>query len=377
MKTIGFIDIHPNNPLCEQYRASSSIDARDDDPSAIYLYRKTGDGYTYEKTLPYNDQDTPAGIEEFYVSIPAVMLDFRILNFPFSDREKIRRSTPLELDNFIMADPDEIVFDTVITGGAEETVDVLVAYMRKDALHQILTELARRNIDPRVITSIDLQAVIPALRETSSGSGFSESVAGLLSNPNDWDISRRVGAAQQEISTPVINLRSGQFAYRKDAEKTKRALRMTVFSGILLAVIIHAGFFSQTIMMKQEAASIAREMRTAYSDLFPGDRKVIDELYQLKSHLRGIKERSDALTGADPLRFLLNLSQRMEQNVVYTDIHLEKGIIKMKAEARSMDDLAKIKVKLSEFLSDVSISDIRPVDQGKVLFTVVARNQLS
>ncbi len=377
MKTIGFVDIHPNNPLCEQYRASSNIDARDDDPSAIYLYRKAGDEYTYEKTLPYNDQNAQAGIDEFYVSIPAVMLDFRILNFPFSDREKIHRATPLELDTLIMANSDEIIFDTVALGAVEATVDVLVAYMRKDALHHILAAFARWKIDPRVVTSLDLHAVIHAVKETSSGSGFSESVAGLLSNSLEWDVSSRVGAARLEISMPVINLRSGQFAYRKDAEKTKRALRMTVFSGILLAVIIHAGFFSQTIMMKQEAASITREMHIAYSDLFPGDRKVIDELYQLKSHLRGIKERSDALTGSDPLRFLLNLSQRMEPNVVYTDIHLEKGIVKMKAEARSMDDLAKIKVKLSEFLSDVSISDIRPADQGKVFFTVVARNQLS
>ena len=377
MKTIGFIDIHPNNSLCGQPCTYPDTGMHKDDPSAIYIFRETGNEYNHEMTLACNDQDAPADIDEFYVSIPAAMLDFRILNFPFSDREKIRRATPLELDTLTMADPDEIVFDTVILGSAEATVDVLVAYMRKDALHHILEALARRKIDPRVVTSIDLHTVIHAVRETSSGSGFSESVAGLLSNSLEWDVSRRVSAARLEISMPVINLRSGQLAYRKDAEKTKRALKMTVFMGILLAVVIHAGFFSQTIMMKQEAASIAREMRTAYNDIFPGDRKVIDELYQLKSHLREIKERSDALTGTDPLRFLVNLSQRMEQNVVYTDIHLEKGIIKMKAESRSMDDLAKIKVKLSEFLSDVSISDIRPVDQGKVLFTVVARDQLS
>jgi hypothetical protein len=47
--------------------------------------------------------------------------------------------------------------------------------------------------------------------------------------------------------------------------------------------------------------------------------------------------------------------------------------VKLKGEASSTDDLTKIKTKLSEFLSEVSVSDIKPTAQGKILFTVVAK----
>jgi type II secretory pathway component PulL len=126
-------------------------------------------------------------------------------------------------------------------------------------------------------------------------------------------------------------------------------------------------------MSKKEGADIVQEMRGAYSSIFPGEKKIIDELYQLKSHIREIGEKNDALTGVSTLPFLLDLSKRMESHVVYNDIQIEKGLVKLKGEARSTDDLTKIKTKLSEFLSDVSVSDVKPTAQGKILFTVVAK----
>jgi type II secretory pathway component PulL len=116
-------------------------------------------------------------------------------------------------------------------------------------------------------------------------------------------------------------------------------------------------------------------MRLDYVSLFPGEKKTIDELYQLKSHIKESREIGNLLSGVAPLHLLLELSRRMEVNVVYTDISLEKGLIKMKAEARSMDDLAKIQKRLSGFLTGVAISDIKPAAQGKVLFTVIAKDQ--
>jgi len=50
-------------------------------------------------------------------------------------------------------------------------------------------------------------------------------------------------------------------------------------------------------------------------------------------------------------------------------------LIKLKGESRSTDELSKVKTKLSEFLSDVSVSDVKPNAQGKILFTVVAKEK--
>jgi type II secretory pathway component PulL len=372
MKPIGFLDIHPDSPLCEQLVSSENADALKDDSSVIYVFQKSGNEYTCTRTLPYSDQKPLEGIDEFYVSIPLTILDFRILKFPFSDREKIRKAIPFALDMLIMSGSADIVFDTIFLKDIGEKSEVLVAYMNKEALQKLLTKLSSLEIDPRIITSIDLQEMVKPLREQRE-KGFSASFATLLENPMNWDTPRRLEQAQQAISSPLINLRSGPFSYRKDGEKSKRAFRLTVCLSILLVVILHAGLITHTIMLKRKTSSLSQEMRRVYSQLFPTDRKVIDELYQLKSHCQEIKEKNILLTGIAPLRFLDDLSQRMTPNVVFTDIHLEKGIIKMKAEARSMDDLSKLNVTLSGFLSGVSISDVRPTDQGKVLFTAVAK----
>jgi hypothetical protein len=374
MKTIGFIDIHPQNPIGRSDDSSESADKDRDDKSVIYLFKEANGGYTYDKTLDYHSQDELVGIDEFYVSIPVTLLDFRMVNFPFSDREKIKKVLPIELDNLVLGGSEEIVFDAMIPDGDDSSVDVLVAYTGKNILNQILAELAGRNIDPRVITSIDLQTVDKTLK-TNSEEGFQKSVAEQLLVPQEWNESDRIAQAKQEIGKPTVNLRTGQFVYTKDAERTGRALKVTVVLGFLLALVIHANILFKTIMIKKETAAIAQEMRVSYSGLFPGEKRTIDELYQLKSHIREVGEKNDALTGVNSLRFLLDLSKGTELNVVYTEIQIEKGLIKLKGESRSMDEVSKVKTKLSEFLSDVSVSDIKPAAQGKILFTVVAKDQ--
>jgi hypothetical protein len=372
MKTIGFIDIHAQNPP-EGVQSSGSVG---DDRSAIYLFHESGKGYAYEKNFDYHASPKIwQDVNEFYVSVPATLLDFRVLRFPFADKEKITEVIPLELSNLIIREPGEIVFDSIVLGGSDTSVEVLVVYIGTDVLQHILAELAQRNIDPRVVTSLDLRP--PAGDMNGSGrEQFLNSLGLRLNDPLPWDQARRISVAEQEILEPTLNLRRGPFAYTKDAVKTGNALRMTVVLALLLAFIVHANVLFQVLMIKNESTAIARQMRFSYGSLFPGEKRTIDELYQLKSHIKESRERENLLSGVTPLRLLQGLSVRMEANVVYTDISLEKGLIKIKAEAHSMDDLAKIQKRLSGFLTGIAITDIKPAVQGKIMFTVIAKDQV-
>jgi type II secretory pathway component PulL len=376
MKKIGIIDIHAESPMCGPHPSSKETNQYGDDQSLVHLFNITRDGYTYETTLDYALQKDWVGIDEFYVSIPAAILDFRILNFPFSDKEKITKAIPLELDNYIMGGSEEIVFDSIDLGGDDTSVEVLVAYTRKEALNYILAQLARKSIDPQVITSIDLQTVVKT-GEGPDQEGFRGSIAEHLIGLQKWDQNQRIIAAENELIKPTINLRIGQFAYRKDAERTGKALRITTILASLLALVVLTSIVFRTVMIKKELSTIASDMRASYSSLFPGDKKTIDALNQLKSHLREIEEKNDTLTGIATLQFLTDLSKRRESHTVYTDIQIEKNLIKMKAETNSMDDLSKIKTRLSEFLPDVSVSDVKTTAHGKILFTVMAKGQTS
>jgi type II secretory pathway component PulL len=112
-----------------------------------------------------------------------------------------------------------------------------------------------------------------------------------------------------------------------------------------------------------------------YATLFPNEKKVTDELYQMKSHMREIKEKGDALLGVYPLQFLLDISQTTVQGVSFTEIGIDRDLSTMQGEASSMDDIDKIKARLSASRANVSVSDIKPLPTGKILFTVVVKGQ--
>jgi hypothetical protein len=369
MKKIGFIDIHPQSPILGEQPSSQAPEPNEADHTCIYLFNDSGKGCDYEKSLDYGAQAELSGVDEYYVSIPASFFNFRILNLPFSDQEKIRKVLPIELDNLVLGGSGGIVFDIIASGGDDASTEILVVYTNKSSLDRILAGLSHSGVDPRIITSIDLQTI------GYGGEGFPQNIADKLLTPPPWDESERIAYAQQEILKPTINLRTGQFAYRKDTEKKEKALKITVALAFLLAFVIHANILFQTVMTKKECAAIAKEMRVAYSGIFPGEKKIVDELYQLKSHIKEIGEKNDALTGVNTLQFLLDLSRRMESHIVYNDVQIEKELVKLKGEARSTDDLTKMKMKLSEFLLDVSVSDIKPTAQGRILFTVVAKGK--
>lgn len=353
MEMTGFVDIR----------------SLDDKGFSIYLFRSIPDGYEFERHIKYSWETTSPidegikDVEEFYLSIPMELLDFRMLKLPFSDREKLNSVIPFELSGLIIGDVDSVVFDFVVLGSSDGSFDVLVAYAKKEIIRDILERLSSLNIDPRVITSIELKIK----------SRNAEEFAAQLAGHETMDDEMRINAAREEIIAHTINLRKGPFAYTKDIERLGKTLKVTYILSVLLALVIISIFIFRIITAKAEASSIKKQMRGVYAGIFPAEKKITDELYQMKSHIKDIKDKRDALTGVYPLELMLELSQKPVQGAVFNEINIDREIITIKGEAASMDDIDRTKRRLSEFLSDVSISDIKPSKEGKTLFTAVAK----
>jgi type II secretory pathway component PulL len=319
--------------------------------------------YTREGSSHLSDL---AGIGEFYLSIPLEMLNFRMMKLPFSEGEKLMKVIPFELGALLMNSADHVVFDAMVMGSGENGFDVLVTYAERGLLGETLSQLSSRDIDPQVVTSLELQAI------TKNGSG---DIAARLMNPAPLDRNARISAAMNELSHHTINLRTGPFAYTRDRERVKKKLKVTFALSLVLALGINAYLLFGIVSARGEASSLKKEIRSMYTALFPDEKKVTDELYQMKSHMREVKEKGDALLGVDPLRFLLDLSQKTVQGVAFNEIVLDKELSTMKGEASSMEDIDRMKAGLSAPRTDVSVSDIKPMPSGKTLFTVVRKGQ--
>ncbi len=364
MKKIGFIDIHSGDVVsgsCKKLDENEQFP----DNTLIYIFDHHSGKNELEKTLEYSSDDIPEDISEFYLSIPVELLNFRIINLPYSDKEKLGKSIPLELESLIADDFENIVFDTIVLKDEDSGFDILVTYAGKNSLDTLIEKLTLKNIDPRVITSIDLSKIILAGEDKCP-------LAERLACRDSGEKFDRIGAAANELFTPTINLRSGPLAYTKDITRKNQIFNKTVILIFLLALFINANLFFDLVMTNKEISAQKSILRNGYSALFPDEKKIIDETYQLKSHIREMKKRSDVLTGVNPLGLLIELSQKPVAQVIYNEILLGKGFIKMKAEAASTNAVDKARERYSEFLSDVLLSDIKPATDGKIFFTVAA-----
>ncbi len=369
MHKIGFVDLRLSEPGV-RVPGTGALSSRLSFAMSVYVFKGGPAGYELDSSVRYSDEKTVslpagiAGIGEFHVSIPLELLDLRILKLPFSEKEKLKEVIPFELSGLIIDSPDSVVFDTVVLGGSDNNFDVLVAYVRKEILRDILSRLSSLNIDPRIITSVELQAVI----RNASGN-----MALRIEGAEELTAEDRINAARLELTKHTVNLRTGPFAYTRDTEKTGKALKVTAALFILLALVINSDLVFRIITAKTEASSIKREMRTMYTGLFPDEKKISDELYQMKSHLREVREKGDALMGVRPLKLMLSLSQKPVEGIVLNEIGIDKDLITMKGEATSIDNIDKFKIRLTGFLNDVSVTDIKPSSDNKSSFTAVAK----
>ena len=100
------------------------------------------------------------GFDNVYLSLPACMLNFRVLDTPFSDRERIREVLPFELDGIILGGTDKALFDDIIVGRTESKHQALAVYIEKSVVRNMLAKLNSCGADPVFITSLELGKIV-------------------------------------------------------------------------------------------------------------------------------------------------------------------------------------------------------------------------
>jgi type II secretory pathway component PulL len=302
-------------------------------------------------------------IESAAVSLPAAWFNFRIIELPFSDKDKIRETLPFELDGVILGGSKAVIFDDVIVGKSDDAVQVLAVYIEKDRLTKVLDALRSRGIDPVHVTCLELRKKLTDFRLPE------------LLTPVLLEDKERIALAGEEIKKPIINMRRGEFAYTRDIERTRKSLRVTAVLLVFIAVVFSADVLLKIVSLRQESGAVKNEIRKQYMELFPGEKNIVNELYQLKSHLKELQEKEDAFIGVDTLGLLLNLSQLEREGVVFNEITEDKNAITLKGEAASLSLIQQFKQKLETLYNDVTIADSKSSARGNMLFTITAKGK--
>jgi type II secretory pathway component PulL len=352
-------------------QTSIFLDFRENELCA-YIFKTNGNRHDVQEVRRYPVSDkydftldiNTAGVENAYVSLPVHSLNFRVLELPFSDKDKIREVLPFELDGIILGGADGVIFDDAVAVTADSK-RILAVYIEKKEIRQLLAKLTSYGLDPVYITSLELRTI---LRDFTPEK---------LLAPVVVDDQERLKLAAEEMKAPVINLRRDEFAFTREIEKTRKSLRVTAVLFMVLALVLSVNLVFQIISVRNETASVKNDMRKQYQEMFPGEKNIMNELYQLKSHMKELKDKEDVFVGVKPLDLILKLSGVERQSVVFNEISEDKGNITLKGEAPSLSDVQKVKGSLESLFPEITISDSKSSAQGRMLFSITAKEKKS
>jgi hypothetical protein len=315
--------------------------------------------------------DLPEGIKEAVLSLPLSMLDFRVLELPFEEPERIREVLPFELEGIILGGTERVVIDAVVLGKTEEgKTRTLAVYVEKAALEKLIAGLSELGVDPRVVTSVELSR---AIDEANRG----EDLERLLLESPPAEEGWREEAAGRELSGPTINLRQGALAYTKDAERRRRSLAFAAVGLIALLLVLAGDVLVRAARIQKEAKAVAKELVTTYAGIFPGEKpeKAAGLSYKLKARMGEMRTKNEALRGASPLEFLMKLQSVLPGGIVVDVLTLDKGFVIIKGKAPTLTDVEEAKGALDTFLRDVKITDTGQAVGEKTAFTIEAKEQ--
>jgi type II secretory pathway component PulL len=319
--------------------------------------------YPLSEKYDFPAEAIAGGFDNVYLSLPACLLNFRVLDTPFSDRERIREVLPFELDGIILGGTDKALFDDIIVGRTESKHQALAVYIEKSVVRNMLAKMNSCGADPVFITSLEVGKIVKDFSPEK------------LLLPLNLDDNERIALAREEILSPTINLRREEFAYTRDIEKTKRYFKTTAILLMLIAFVVSAGLLFEIMTTKNDIAALKNDMRKKYQDLFPQEKNIMNEVYQLKAHMKELSGKEELFIGVSPLDVLWKLSQIGKTSVVFYETSADKGNLVLKGEAGSLSDVQKVKDEMGKFFDDANISDSKTSVQGKILFTITAKEK--
>lgn len=305
--------------------------------------------------------EVPDGFDSFLLSIPAGSLNFRLLDMPFAEKDRLREVIPYELQALVLDPIEDIVFDTLLLSGENGRYRILVPYIKTSELKRILMRLQSKGIEPSVVTSIGLLSL--------KWEAPSEKLLDIKIELSDSEAEELIKA---EINEPAINLRQGSFSVTKEERERYRLIRRLLYTTVILLLSIAINLGILIYRESRDIRGISEGMDAIYTGLFPDVKKVINPLHQLKAKTRELKTELKQIRGIHGLDLLGRLSDRWTAGAVLVELTANPDFITIKAEASSLKDIESLTSSLEGSLGDIELAESNQTVGGKLLFVLKA-----
>jgi len=292
-------------------------------------------------------------------ALPGRLFTQRVVSFPFSDRKKIEKALPFEIEDQLPFELDDVVMDHLaLESGAGKTPEtkVLAVIVPKAAVRQHLELLAAAGIDPQAVvpsyaglaavakmmpsegTSLMLCGrdlcvrkgdAVAALRSlgTSPTAGLSHALQAIeielgekiekavLLNADDamQTLLTGAGIAGEQVAPAIggkpaadaaslgialagdVNFRKGEFAYKVADEGARRNMRTLAIAAAFAAVLFFVNIGVKFSIVQSGYGKLDKEIKDIFRQSFPDAKESGDPVRQMRDKVTEARKRIGVL----------------------------------------------------------------------------------
>ncbi|MBN2130865.1 MAG: PilN domain-containing protein [Sedimentisphaerales bacterium] len=156
-------------------------------------------------------------------------------------------------------------------------------------------------------------------------------------------------------------------ADRTAKSKAKHAAAVSVVLLAAILALFGAKLFGDLRTLKAEDTRLEDEIRTVFTDAFPDEKKIVNELAQMTEHLKSLRKERDTLAAAvgqrvRPLRILHVLSERMtaEKGIGISSFSIKDATVQLAGTGRSFESVEQFLQELRQVpeFASVELEDV-------------------
>jgi len=177
------------------------------------------------------------------------------------------------------------------------------------------------------------------------------------------------------FSSDKFNFAKGEFLYRDDISKALPYIKLAALFAIFLYVFLCVHLMLDIINMSENEKRIKKDIKQIYSSLMPEDSRVINPLYQLKTHKKQLDWKVEEFNDIDPLHILKLICKEWSAHSSINEIETLKDLITIKGEADNADQVkAMADVLQGQFLGEPVI-ETKQSSGTKIGYTIQVRRE--
>ncbi|MBI3814712.1 MAG: hypothetical protein HY279_09670 [Nitrospinae bacterium] len=184
----------------------------------------------------------------------------------------------------------------------------------------------------------------------------------------------------------AMNFRKGELSYTKERAAMKRNLKVTAVLFFLILGFLMSDMYLRYTGFSRELKVLKGALKGEYLELFPGETRVMDELYQLEAKLKVLKEEIEIIGGGvSALEIMKVFSQAAGQNpgalssksligekIKFYELHIGEGRVAARGEADSFEGANLLKESLIKdgSFKEVLLTDLKTKPGGGAGFSL-------